>query len=91
VRRRPPHVRFPPSRQFRETPNGILRLDGGIPQIGRLGEPKRYAKPPEHGTDEQLGQTYFDGLHNDPESVERLKNKYNFHSANLLLLRLNNC
>lgn len=41
--------------------------------------------------EEQLGQTYFDGLHNDPESVARLKNKYNFHSANLLLLRLNNC
>jgi hypothetical protein len=39
----------------------------------------------------QLGQTYFDGLHNDPESVQRLKNKYNFHSSNLLLLRLSNC
>ena len=39
----------------------------------------------------QLGQTYFDGLHNDPESVQRLKNKYNYHSSNLLLLRLNNC
>ena len=45
----------------------------------------------EISADEQLGQTYFDGLHNDPESVQRLKNKYNFHSANLLLLRLNNC
>ena len=42
-------------------------------------------------TNAQLGQTYFDGLHNDPESVQRLKNKYNFHSSNLLLLRLNNC
>lgn len=39
----------------------------------------------------QLGQTYFDGLHNDPESVERLKNKYNYHSSNLLLLRFGNC
>lgn len=25
-------------------------------------------------SDALLGQTYFDGLHNDPESVQRLKN-----------------
>ncbi|WVO17241.1 hypothetical protein L204_104933 [Cryptococcus depauperatus] len=42
-------------------------------------------------SDALLGATYFDGIHNDPESVERLKNKYNFHSSNLLLLRLGNC
>ncbi|WWD05254.1 hypothetical protein V865_003327 [Kwoniella europaea PYCC6329] len=42
-------------------------------------------------SDALLGQTYFDGIHNDQESVERLKKKYNFHSANLLLLRLGNC
>ncbi|KAL7420563.1 hypothetical protein Q5752_004514 [Cryptotrichosporon argae] len=42
-------------------------------------------------SDALLGQTYFDGIHSDPESVQRLKNKYNFHSANLLLLRLGNC
>ncbi|GFZ50562.1 hypothetical protein JCM24511_08319 [Saitozyma sp. JCM 24511] len=42
-------------------------------------------------SDALLGQTYFDGLHNDPESVERLKNKYNYHSSNLLLLRFGNC
>nr|XP_019045290.1 hypothetical protein I302_05679 [Kwoniella bestiolae CBS 10118]OCF24220.1 hypothetical protein I302_05679 [Kwoniella bestiolae CBS 10118] len=33
----------------------------------------------------------FEEIHNDQESVERLKKKYNFHSANLLLLRLGNC
>ncbi|ODO09925.1 hypothetical protein I350_02148 [Cryptococcus amylolentus CBS 6273] len=42
-------------------------------------------------SDALLGATYFDGIHNDPESVERLKNKYNFHSSNFLLLRLGNC
>ncbi|OXC66780.1 hypothetical protein AYX13_04650 [Cryptococcus neoformans] len=42
-------------------------------------------------SDALLGATYFDGIHNDPESVERLKIKYNFHSSNLLLLRLGNC
>nr|KIR89203.1 hypothetical protein I308_00206 [Cryptococcus tetragattii IND107] len=42
-------------------------------------------------SDALLGATYFDGIHNDPESVERLKLKYNFHSSNLLLLRLGNC
>ncbi|RXK35769.1 hypothetical protein M231_06955 [Tremella mesenterica] len=42
-------------------------------------------------SDALLGLTYFDGLHNDPESVERLKNKYNFHSSNMLLIRLGNC
>lgn len=49
--------------------------------------------PQKHAVAEtlQLGMTYFDGIHNDPESVERLRNKYNFHSANLLMLRLGNC
>lgn len=42
-------------------------------------------------SDALLGATYFDGIHNDPESVERLKVKYNYHSSNLLLLRLGNC
>nr|XP_018262050.1 uncharacterized protein I303_05065 [Kwoniella dejecticola CBS 10117]OBR84208.1 hypothetical protein I303_05065 [Kwoniella dejecticola CBS 10117] len=42
-------------------------------------------------SDALLGATYYDGIHNDQESVERLKKKYNFHSANLLLLRLGNC
>lgn len=42
-------------------------------------------------SDALLGQTYFDGIHNDPESVARLKNKYNHHSPNLLLLRFGNC
>lgn len=42
-------------------------------------------------SDAMLGLTYFDGIHNDQESVDRLVGKFNFHSANMLLLRLNNC
>jgi len=41
-------------------------------------------------SDALLGKTYFDGIHNDPEAVEKLKFKYNYHAANLLLLRFNN-
>ncbi|WOO83329.1 uncharacterized protein LOC62_05G006857 [Vanrija pseudolonga] len=42
-------------------------------------------------SDSLLGATYFDGLHNDAESLERLRRKYNFSASNLLLLRLGNC
>jgi hypothetical protein len=57
-----------------------------LPLVGLVSSP-----PVDPLTRSQLGQTYFDGLHNDPESVERLKNKYNYHSSNLLLLRFGNC